>query len=155
MLNKNNDGKNADFRLEQVIETIKSKDKEAIKALFSNKALDEAENFDENADYLFSFIQGDIDSWEELGGPTVFDSNDNGHKKKEVSSYYYVNTDKERYFFLLDDCTVDTDQPDNVGLYLLLVVKAEDREKIYDGDQKIIYDGYKRLTHAGIYIPLK
>jgi hypothetical protein len=56
---------------------------------------------------------------------------------------------------LLDDYPVDTYNPDNVGLYLLLVVKAEDEEKIWDGDQKIIYDGDKEIWRVGIYIPLK
>ena len=155
MLNKNNDEKNAAARLEQVIEAIRSKDKGAVKAFFSKKALDEADDFDGNIEYLFSFIQGTIDSWEKSSGPSVFESNDYGRVTKEVSSYYYVNTDKQKYFFLLRDYPVDTDHPDNVGLYMLLVVKAEDREKIYDGANKIIYDGDKKLSHAGIYIPLE
>lgn len=65
-----------------------------------------------------------------------------------------MTTDKQKYFFLIDDYPIDTDHPDNVGLYLLLIVKAEDRLKIYDGDQKILYDGDKEIPRAGIYIPL-
>lgn len=155
MLNKDSDDKKADARLEQVIEAIKSQDKDALKAIFSKQALNEADDFDGRVEYLFGFIQGKIDSWKKSDGPTVYDSNDYGHEKKEVSSYYYVNTDKQKYFFLLRDYPVDTDHPNNVGLYMLLVVKAEDEEKIYDGDQKILYDGNKKLSHAGIFIPLK
>lgn len=155
MLNRDSDDKKAGARLEQVIETIKNKDKDALKAMFSKQALDEADDFDGSMDYLFEFIQGEIDSWEKSSGPTVFESNDYGHKTKEVSSYYDVNTDLQKYFFLLRDYPVDTDHPDNVGLYMLLVVKAEDEEKIWDGDQKIIYDGDQKLSHAGIYIPIE
>ena len=154
MLN-NSDEKNAAARLEQVLEAIKNRDNDALKAMFSERALGEADDFGGNVDYLFSFIQGDIDSWEKPSGPTVFDSYNHGSKKKEVSSYYYINTDKQRYFFLLRDHPVDTDHPDNVGLYLLLAVRAEDEEMIWDGDNKIIYDGDTKLSHAGIYIPLK
>jgi len=85
----------------------------------------------------------------------VSEENNYGHVIKEVSSYYFVNTNKQKYFFLLRDYPVDTDHPDNVGLYLLLVVKAEDEERIWDGNEKIIYDGNKKLSHAGIYLPIK
>ncbi len=155
MLNKNSDEKNAADRLEQVIEAINNEDKEAIKALFSQKSLDESDDFEGSTDSLFDFIQGTIEDWEKPSGPTVYDSNDYGHKIKEVNSYYLVNTDKQKYFFLLRDYPVDTDHPDNVGLYLLLAVRAEDEEKIWDGDNKIIYDGDKKLSHAGIYLPIE
>lgn len=155
MLNKDNDDKKADARLEQVIGAIRNQDKDALKALFSKQAQDDADDFDGGVDYLFGFIQGKIGSWEKSDGPTVFESNNYGHNKKEVNSYYYVNTDKQKYFLLLQDYPVDADHPNNVGLYMLLVVKAEDEEKIYDGNQKILYDGNQKISHAGIYIPLK
>ena len=155
MLNGDSDEKKAAAKLEQVIEAIKNKDKASLKALFSQKALSEAVGFDDNIEELFDFVQGEVDSWEKSSGPSVSEESNYGHVKKVVSSYYYVNTDKQKYFFLLRDYPVDTDHPDNVGLYLLLVVKAEDEERIWDGDEKIIYDGNKKLSHAGIYLPIK
>jgi len=147
MLNRDSDDTKANARLEQVIEAIKNKDKDALESLFSKKALEETVDFDSSMNDLLDFFQGEVDSWKKSSGSTVFESNDYGHVKKEVSSYYYVNTDKQKYFFLLQDYPVDTDHLDNVGLYLLLAVKSEDEEKIWDGDQK--------LSHAGIYIPIK
>ena len=155
MLNKDSDDKKANVRLEEVIEAIENQDKDALKEMFSEQALDEADDFNGSMDYLFDFFEGEVDSWEKSSGPTVFESNNYGHKTKEVSSYYYVNTDKQKYFFLLRDYPVDTDHPDNVGLYMLLVVKAEDEEKLWDGDQKILYDGNQKISHAGIYIPVE
>lgn len=155
MLNGNRDDAKANERLEQVIEAVKNKDKVAIKSLFSKKALSEANDFDGSVDDLFEFIQGEVDTWKKSSGPTVFESNNQGSKKKKVDSYYYVNTDKQKYYFLLEDYPVDTNNPDNVGLYLLLVVKAENREKVYDHSQKILFDGDKELLRAGIYIPLE
>jgi hypothetical protein len=152
---RDSDDTKANARLEQVIEAIKNKDKDAIKSLFSKKALGEAEDFDGSMDDLLVFFQGKVDSWKKSSGPTVFESNDYGHTTKEVSSYYFVDTDKQKYFFLLRDYPIDTDHPDNVGLYMLLVVKAEDREKIYDRNQKILFDGNKKISHAGIYLPLE
>jgi hypothetical protein len=155
MLNIDSDDTKAKARFEQLMEAIKCKDKDKLKSLFSKKALIEADDFDINMEELFQFFQGEVDSWEKSGGPTVFGSNNHGHVKKEVSSYYYVNTDKQKYFFLLEDFPADTDHPENVGLYLLLVVKADDREKVYDVNQKILFDGKTKLIHSGIYIPIK
>jgi hypothetical protein len=154
MLNRDSDETKANARLEQIIEAIKSKDKDALKALFSKEALNEAVDFDSNMNDFFDFFQGKVDSWKKPSGPTVFESNNHGHQTKEVSSYYYINTDKQKYFFLLRDYPVDTDHSDNVGLYMLLVVKAEDEKNIYDGDKKILYDGNRKLSHAGIYLPI-
>lgn len=150
-----NEDKKADARFEQVLEAIKTEDKDAFKAMFSKQAIDESENFDDNMDALFGFLKGTVESWEESSGPTVENYSYQGHKYKKVDSYYYVTTNQQKYYFLLLDWPVDTDHPDNVGLYMLLVVKAEDRLKVYDRDQKIIYDGDKELSHAGIYLPLK
>lgn len=155
MLNRNNDEKKANARLVDIIKALENQDKDALKKMFSKQALSEVDDFDKSIDDLFDFFQGEVDSWEKPSGPTVFESNDHGHKKKEVNSYYYLNTDKQKYFLLLRDYPVDTDHSDNVGLYLILLVKAEDEEKIYDGEQKILYDGNKKLSHAGIYIPIK
>ncbi len=155
ILNKDSDDTKANARLEQVISAIINKDKDAAKSLFSKKALSEADDFDGNMNDLFDSFQGKVNSWKKSSGPTVFESNNHGHDTKEVNSYYYVNTDKKKYFFVLQDYPVDTDHPDNVGLYLLLVVKAEDREKIYDGDKKILYDGNKDIPRVGIYLPIK
>jgi hypothetical protein len=155
MLNNSSDEKKADTRLEQVLEAIKNNDKAALKAMFSKQALSQEVDFDGSMNDLFNFFQGKVDSWKKSDGPTVFESNNHGHSTKEVKSYYYVITNKQKYFFLLRDYPNDTDNPDNVGLYMLLVVKAEDEEKIYDENQKILYDGNKKLSHAGVYIPIK
>ena len=155
MLNNSNVEKDTEARLEQIVEAISRMDKETLEALFSEKARSDSGDIDENINSLFDFIQGTINTWEKASGSTVFESNDYSHKTKEVSSYYYVNTDIQKYFILLRDYPVDTDNPDNVGVYMLLVVRADDEEKIWDGNNKIIYDGDKKLTHAGVYLPIE
>jgi hypothetical protein len=90
LLDKFDDGKSANARFEKVIEAIRIKDKDAIRAVFSEKAHNDADAFEATLDHLFSFMEGRVDSWEKADGPTMFESIDNGHKKKEVGSYYYV-----------------------------------------------------------------
>jgi len=49
-------------RIKEILAAIENKDKEAMKALFSKKALAEVNDFDEGVDYLFDFFQGDVQS---------------------------------------------------------------------------------------------
>jgi len=139
------DGQKADARLEQVIEGIENQDKDALKAMFSEQALDEAKDFDERMDYLFEFVKGNIESWKAIVSGAVSETNHYGHKVKKSRSWYTVTTDKEEYLFFLVEYTEDTDHPENVGLYMLQVIKAEDKDAQFDGGQKILC--------AGIYKP--
>ena len=145
----------ARIRLEQVLGTIDDKDKDGLKSIFSKQALDKSADFESNANELFAFFQGKVKEVKKSSGPTVFDSKDKENVKKKISAYYYVTTDKQKYFVLFDDYPADTAHPDNVGLYLLLVVRAEDEYKIWDGSQKILFDGKIDIPRAGIYLPIK
>lgn len=70
MLNKDNDGGKADTRLEQIIDAIKNEDKDSLKKMFSQQALDKADDLDGQIDSLFEFVQGNIESWVNLSGGT-------------------------------------------------------------------------------------
>lgn len=138
------DSQKADARLEQVIKAIENHDKDALKAMFSKQALDEAEDLDGRMDYLFEFVQGNIKSWErEAGGVDV--SKSSGHKEKKSRYWFTVKTDKEDYLFFILEYPEDTEHPENVGLYMLQVIKAEDEDTQFDGGQDILC--------AGIYRP--
>ena len=95
----NDDETRADKRFQQVTKALKNQDKEALKKIFSKKALDEADDFEEGMDYLFKFFQGDIESYELIIGPQVSDDFEYGKQTKEVKTWYNVKTDKEDYIF--------------------------------------------------------
>jgi len=140
----------ADARMEQVVEAIKTHNKEALEAMFSEKAVNESDDFDSSLNHLLEFVRGEIDSWESTGSYSGSEKIESGHVvKKEVSSFYYVNTGEQRYFFLLKDYPIDVACPENIGFSLMLVVKAEDREKVFDLNQNV------DLSHIGIYIPFE
>ena len=68
-----------DLRSNQIVTVLKNGDKDALKALFSKKAVDEADSLDEGIDAAFSFIQGDIVTWDyEVG--TIYKSVEYGKK---------------------------------------------------------------------------
>lgn len=76
------DEKFACDNMEKLFNAIKNQDKEDIKDIFSQKAINEVENIDKEIDSLFSFVRGEVTSWE-------FDSLDwtsasvtNGQEKK-------------------------------------------------------------------------
>lgn len=130
MLDNMNDEETADARLEQVLEAINNEDKDALKSMFSQTALEEAEDFDGSMEYLFSFFQGEVISWEShgLSGSERFHD---GERTKRLHVYYNVNTDQKEYIMYFVQWTVDTEHPENVGIYALRVVKAEDDERLF------------------------
>lgn len=134
----------ADARMEQLLETIKNKDKDAFKAMFSKQALKEANDFDGGMEYLFGFFKGNVDSWKQERF-TSETSSEYGKKSVKLISWYKVVTDKGKYKFFIIDYTKDTINPDNAGLYTLRVIKAkdEDTQFTYMEDMEI----------AGIYKP--
>lgn len=136
--------KKADARIEQILDAIKNEDREGLKSLFSKQALDEAKDFDSEIDYLFDFVQGDVDSWERDKWSSD-ESIDKGKNSEMIRSWYTVNTHKEKYMFFIIDFTEDTINPNNAGLYTLRVIKAEDR------DTQFTY--WQDMQIAGIYRP--
>lgn len=146
MLNKDNDEGKADARLEQIIKAINSRDKNFLKNMFSKQAQNEAVDLDGQMDYLLSFVQGNIESWETIVHGAAAESINSGSRIKKSSSWYYVNTDTQKYLLFFLECTVDTNHPENVGVYMLQVIKAEDKDTQFDG-------GGPNTRCAGIYKP--
>jgi hypothetical protein len=135
--------KKADARMEQIISAIKDKDKEALKSLFSKKALDETDDFDNGTDYLFDFLQGDIDSWERDGWSSS-GLIENGKKSLMIRFSIIINTDKDDYLLFVIDYNMDTIDPDNEGVYMLQIMRLKDRN-----DQP----SWQERLCAGIYKP--
>ena len=134
----------AEVHVKQVIEALQNRNKDALRAMFSKKALTEAEDIDGRMDYLFDFFQGKVISLDPQGDGGS-DTIDFGHEIKEMKAWFYINTDKQKYLIYIFEYVVDTDHPDNVGLYMLQIIKAEDRDKEFDIGQDTLC--------AGIYMP--
>ena len=134
-----------DDRMEQLKTALNNGDKEQLKGMFSKQALSEAERFDENLEALFGLVDGEIISWDRSSGSITDESFDHGHKTKQVLSFYKMNTADQEYAVFILVHAVDTDTPDNVGLYSLRVVRAEDKGKLM---------GYwQHMNIPGIYYP--
>ena len=125
-----NDDAIADEYCEEIIDALENQDTDELKSMFSTSALAEAENIDEGLVYVMDFFQGETTLID--GGCSTSESVDHGEKTIELDCVYWVTTDKDEYFifFVYDD--VDTENPDNVGLYMLQIMKASEREEKYD-----------------------
>jgi hypothetical protein len=134
----NSDSK-ADARMGQIIDAIKAQDKNALKDMFSKQALSEADDFDGSLNALFGYIQGDIQSWKSTGGYGGSDEKNadgSGNRKKEVDSTYTITTSKQEYHVAIYEYTIDTANPDNVGVYSFCIVSEKDNP-----DSEVVYWG--------------
>lgn len=144
MLNNSNDDKDADSRLEQILGFIVDKDKEGMKEIFSQQALDEDDDFDKELDYLFELFEGEVVSWKN-SGVSVGETNNYGSKTKQVRSFYEVETDEESYLVFVLESIEDTEQPKNIGVYTLRIIKAENEDAQFAT--------WQEMAIPGIYMP--
>ncbi|WP_113672317.1 DUF5104 domain-containing protein [Vallitalea guaymasensis] len=144
-LNCSNDNEIANSTLEQILDAIVDEDEESIKDIFSKQALEEDVNFETELKYIFGFFSGEITSWEKFTGPIVSEENNYGVKVKDIKSFYEVETDEENYLVFILEYTEDTDHPENVGVYALRIIKAEDIETQFGS--------WQEMAIVGIYMP--
>lgn len=133
----------ADTRFNEIIDALNSKDSEALKSVFSTNALKEAKDIDNGIEYLMDFYKGEI-----IDKEVALDNegaNDYGKKTNTLRCLYTVTTNEDVYLVFFIDELVDTENPDNEGIYMLQIIKEADRSKYFDWGDK--------TKCAGIYQP--
>ena len=110
---------------EQVVKALEKQDKEAIKGMFSEQALEKAENFDENLDRLFEIFDGKFEPYNFDHG-YVGEHIEYGKKEKEIHLGFDINVNESTYFFFLVDYPVNTLNPDKKWLYALRITGFEE-----------------------------
>ena len=135
------DDKRADALIKQIISAIKDKDKEVLKSLFSKKALDESNDFENDVDCLFEIIQGEVESWKR-DGLSSSEQIDSGKRSLMIRFAFDIKTDIDLYSCYLIDYTTDTINPDNQGVYMLEVKLADSTNT----------GSWQERMRAGIYL---
>lgn len=138
------DEKYGETRFQKIIDALENKDKEGIKKMFSPNALKEAKDIDGGIEYLMKFYKGKFVSKE--GAYNASHSKSDGKKTIDMSYFYMVTTDEDKFIVFFIDKVYDNKDPDNVGLYMLQIIKLSDREKEFDW-------GGDKTKCAGIYRP--
>ena len=132
----NESSKIRDKRSREVFEVLKSKDKEALKEMFSVSALKVAKDIDKGIDYVMDFFDGEIISVD--GGPgRSAESNNSGVSVAEDTYQYTITTDKGIYEVFLIYISKDTFNPENEGLYMLQIIDGNNVKSECDKGQVI------------------
>lgn len=129
-------------RIEQVVTAISNEDKNSLKELFSKDALGETIDFDGAVDSFFSFIKGEIVSWDRESWSSS-ESIRNGKKTLMIRASYQVITTEETYSFFMIDYHIDTINPSNEGIYMVEVYTAD-----YNGE----WLSWQERMQAGIVV---
>lgn len=121
-----NDKQIANERFEALIDAIQTHNSDAVKAVFSNNVLREAENIDDSIQELFGYFQGNLLSYNEWAGPNVSAKKDNGNYWKSYDCTYDFETTQDKYRLAMEIVTVDTTDADNIGIRSLYIIRFED-----------------------------
>ena len=117
----------ADEVFQTIISAIESQDTDTMKALFSDYALGAADDLDGQITALLEFYEGEMTAFERFGPGTRTSKND-GEYYKVIRASYDVTTTAGYYRMAIKFCTVDTANPENVGLCSVYFIKAEDSD---------------------------
>ncbi|MCR5416642.1 MAG: DUF5104 domain-containing protein [Pseudobutyrivibrio sp.] len=139
--------------MDKIIYGINNDDLDVIKNIFSENAVSNSANIDNDIQRLCDFIDGTVISYEESDPPSSFEELDNNYEIKLIKSYYYIETDSEKYFVLIENYSKNTKQTEKQGVKCVIAVKADDRLKVFDRSEKILFDESGRIERYGIFIP--
>lgn len=127
----------ADARFEKILKAISNKDADALRVMFSKQALSDSTDFENSLQYLFAYVQGSIGSYIKPTGSCGGTEEMNGSKhRKKVDSTYVLTTSEQEYHIAISEYTIDTVNPDNVGVYSFCIISSKDYR-----DSKFVYRG--------------
>lgn len=111
--------------MEKLFNAIKNQDKEDIKDIFSQKAINEVENIDKEIDSLLSFVRGYValwkfDSFGWCSGPINY-----GQEQKMIRPWFYLTTDKYRYKVHFFAYPIDELNSENEGVNTIIFFREE------------------------------
>jgi len=123
----------------RVTDALDSRDRTAIKVLFSQQVLSQTDNINAQIDALLHFFQGKITSQKDDGGAGTSEDINGPEQTKEFFDYRFVRTNKDRYLLLVYYEAVDATHPENVGLFTLRVFRGKDDDTLWEkrDDKKI------------------
>jgi hypothetical protein len=142
-------------RAEQIAEAITRQDADALKGLFSARALEEADDIDAQLEYLLSLFPTGSEVSYELNGINAPREVSGGEKWGMVRAVFKLTADGEDFWMFFAENTEDTRDPDNLGLYGLGVAP---RTESQDSDAELAmfeWNGQFDLGEGtpGVYVP--
>lgn len=136
--------------IKQTLSACETKDIELAKSKFAPNALVVIDGFDDSFVLLSDYFTGTIIMHKDPnGGPESTKEVDQGYCREDKHWSLDVTTDKEEYRVAIHEVSMDTKNPDNVGIWSIYIIKMED-----DTNPAYTYRGDGRYL-PGIHIGIK
>lgn len=108
--------------MDQVTEALKTQDEQKLKGLFSRRAQKDAEDLDASIKNLLEQVGDNVISWGSFPAGTASSGEiHDGGRTVHLKSWHALKTDTQEYTVLLLAYPEDTIEPDNEGLFALLL----------------------------------
>lgn len=135
------EGKIAENQANVIFTAIENSDKEAFKALFSQKALADCGNADEQIDDFMEQFGGKITSWEYCSMSSSGIVEYGEYKQSEIWAMTEFEYDGNAYVMFFHTFPIDVNNPENVGIYNIFITS------------RLIYNEMKDRTRKNIMYP--
>ena len=132
------EGKIAENQANVIFTAIENSDKEAFKALFSQKALADCGNADEQIDDFMEQFGGKITSWEYFSMSSSGKIEYGVYKQSEIWSRSEFECDGIIYTMFFHMFPIDVNNPENVGIYNIFITTMEIYNEMNNVNRKII-----------------
>ena len=135
-----NDEKIAKEQTELLISAISNNNKEAFKSLFSQKALTDCDNADEQIDKLLERFGGKIISWDYYGLAGEGNIEYGTIKQYKISSQAFFECNEGIFRVHMFIYPIDVENPENIGIYNICLVEKEVDFDMLKGYRETIKD---------------
>lgn len=125
-----NNSVNSEKTVDTIVECIKTKDAEGIKELFAENALLEAKNIDKSIEDLFSYVTGEIISYDGVIGS--FGAIQDGETLKIDFTTHKITTTQGVYNLECKNVAQNTTNHRNVGLWSMYIINEENETYFKD-----------------------
>lgn len=135
-----NDEKIAKEQTDLLISAISNNNKEAFKSLFSQKALTDCDNADEQIDKLLERFGGKIISWDYYGLAGEGNIEYGTIKQYKISSQAFFECNEGIFRVHMFIYPIDVENPENIGIYNICLVEKEVDFDMLKGYRETIKD---------------
>ena len=135
---KYDEGRVAKAQTEVIFTAIENSDKEAFKALFSQKALADCGNTDEQISGFMERFGGKITSWKYSGMSASGDVEYGEYKQSEIWAMTEFEYGGNAYVMFFHTFPIDINNPENVGIYNIFITTMEIYNEMDNVNRKII-----------------
>ena len=132
------EGRVAKAQTEVIFTAIENSDKGAFKALFSQKALADCGDADEQIDDFMDRFGGKITSWKYYGMSASGDVEYGEYKLSEVWAMVEFESNEIAYTMFFHMFPIDIENPDNIGLYNIFVITSSIYDEMLNHTRKTI-----------------